>query len=62
MIIMMMMMSMSTMMMMLAVLMAMMLLVWQGFKALRAGLIADTFLEAMDVHRHRKTYEEFELR
>jgi hypothetical protein len=30
----------------------------QGFKALRAGLIADTFLEAQLLHKHKKSYDE----
>lgn len=31
----------------------------QGFKAIRAGLIADTYLEAMNVYKHKKSYDEF---
>lgn len=33
----------------------------QGYKALKAGLIADTYLEAMDVMKHKKTYKEIDV-
>ncbi|VFQ59894.1 unnamed protein product [Cuscuta campestris] len=33
-----------------------------GFRAMRAGLIADTYLEAMSVTHFKKKYEEYELR
>ncbi|KAG9457888.1 hypothetical protein H6P81_002396 [Aristolochia fimbriata] len=33
-----------------------------GFKAMRAGLVADTYLEAMSVTHFKKKYEEYELR
>ena len=32
----------------------------QGFRALKAGLIADTYLEATDVQRHKKNYSEID--
>ncbi|KAK6164113.1 hypothetical protein DH2020_000977 [Rehmannia glutinosa] len=32
-----------------------------GFRAMRAGLIADTYLEAMSVSHFKKKYEEYEL-
>ncbi|KAL3517377.1 hypothetical protein ACH5RR_019966 [Cinchona calisaya] len=35
---------------------------YTGFKAMRAGLIADTYLEAMSVIHFKKKYEEYELR
>lgn len=31
---------------------------YQGFRALKAGLITDTFLEAQHLFRHKKSYEE----
>lgn len=34
---------------------------YTGFRAMRAGLVADTFLEAMDVQRHKKSYSEYEI-
>ena len=34
---------------------------YSGFRALRAGLIADTYIEAMDVVKHKLSYDEFEL-
>ncbi|PKA52755.1 Protein PROLIFERA [Apostasia shenzhenica] len=34
---------------------------YTGFRALRAGLVADTFLEAMSVSHFKKKYEEYEL-
>ena len=30
----------------------------QGYKAMKAGLIADTYLEAMEIVRHKKSYAE----
>ncbi|CAH9053695.1 unnamed protein product [Cuscuta epithymum] len=33
-----------------------------GFRAMRAGLIADTYLEAMSVNHFKKKYEEYELK
>ncbi|KAF5194359.1 Dna replication licensing factor mcm7 [Thalictrum thalictroides] len=33
-----------------------------GFRAMRAGLVADTYLEAMSVNHFKKKYEEYELR
>ncbi|CAA6654398.1 unnamed protein product [Spirodela intermedia] len=33
-----------------------------GFRAMRAGLVADTFLEAMSVTHFKKKYEEYELK
>ncbi|KAI5435927.1 Mcm2-7 hexameric complex component [Lathyrus oleraceus] len=33
-----------------------------GFRAMRAGLVADTYLEAMFVSHFKKKYEEYELR
>ncbi|XP_071718775.1 DNA replication licensing factor MCM7-like [Rutidosis leptorrhynchoides] len=35
---------------------------YTGFRAMRAGLVADTYLEAMSVSHHKKRYEEYELR
>ncbi|KAJ4838669.1 Mcm2-7 hexameric complex component [Turnera subulata] len=35
---------------------------YTGFRALRAGLVADTFLEAMSVTHFKKKYEDYELR
>ncbi|KAH9786751.1 DNA replication licensing factor MCM7 [Citrus sinensis] len=35
---------------------------YTGFRALRAGLVADTYLEAMSVTHFKKKYEEYELR
>ncbi|XP_073151425.1 DNA replication licensing factor MCM7 [Henckelia pumila] len=35
---------------------------YTGFRAMRAGLIADTYLEAMSVTHFKKKYEEYELR
>ncbi|XP_051141605.1 DNA replication licensing factor MCM7 [Andrographis paniculata] len=35
---------------------------YTGFRAMRAGLIADTYLEAMTVTHFKKKYEEYELR
>jgi MCM P-loop domain len=34
---------------------------YTGWKALRAGLIADTYLEATYVFRHKKSYSDYEL-
>ncbi|KAL6505389.1 Mcm2-7 hexameric complex component [Orobanche gracilis] len=34
---------------------------YTGFRAMRAGLIADTYLEAMSVSHFKKKYEEYEL-
>ncbi|XP_050918926.1 DNA replication licensing factor MCM7 [Lathyrus oleraceus] len=33
-----------------------------GFRAMRTGLVADTYLEAMSVSHFKKKYEEYELR
>ncbi|KAM0954424.1 putative DNA helicase [Dioscorea sansibarensis] len=35
---------------------------YTGFRALRAGLVADTFLEAMSITHFKKKYEEYELK
>uniref|UniRef100_A0A2N9IR18 DNA replication licensing factor MCM7 n=1 Tax=Fagus sylvatica TaxID=28930 RepID=A0A2N9IR18_FAGSY len=35
---------------------------YTGFKAMRAGLVADTYLEAMSVTHFKKKYEEYEFR
>ncbi|KAK9930702.1 hypothetical protein M0R45_027731 [Rubus argutus] len=35
---------------------------YTGFRAMRAGLVADTYLEAMSVAHYKKKYEEYELR
>ncbi|OIT31050.1 PREDICTED: DNA replication licensing factor MCM7 [Nicotiana attenuata] len=35
---------------------------YTGFRAMRAGLIADTYLEAMSVTHFKKKYEDYELR
>lgn len=35
---------------------------YTGFRAMRAGLIADTYLEAMSVSHFKKKYEEYEFR
>ncbi|KAL8055532.1 hypothetical protein ABFX02_04G062300 [Erythranthe guttata] len=35
---------------------------YTGFRAMRAGLIADTYLEAMSVTHFKKKYEQYELR
>ncbi|KAK4765841.1 hypothetical protein SAY87_007483 [Trapa incisa] len=35
---------------------------YTGFRALRAGLVADTFLEAMSVKHFKKKYDEYEFR
>ncbi|XP_047310748.1 DNA replication licensing factor MCM7 [Impatiens glandulifera] len=35
---------------------------YTGFRAMRAGLVADTYLEAMSVSHFKKKYEEYELR
>nr|GMD40333.1 DNA replication licensing factor MCM7 [Ipomoea batatas] len=35
---------------------------YTGFRAMRAGLIADTYLEAMSVTHFKKKYEEYEFR
>ncbi|MBA0861234.1 hypothetical protein Goshw_025894, partial [Gossypium schwendimanii] len=35
---------------------------YTGFRAMRAGLVADTYLEAMSVTHFKKKYEEYELR
>ncbi|PIA61117.1 hypothetical protein AQUCO_00300559v1 [Aquilegia coerulea] len=35
---------------------------YTGFRAMRAGLVADTFLEAMSVNHFKKKYEEYELK
>ncbi|KAL1922785.1 DNA replication licensing factor MCM7 [Calcarisporiella thermophila] len=34
---------------------------YTGFKALRAGLLTDTYLEAQHVHQHKKQYNKMEL-
>ncbi|KAL6179738.1 hypothetical protein ACLB2K_046409 [Fragaria x ananassa] len=35
---------------------------YTGFSVMRAGVVADTYLEAMSVTRYKKKYEEYELR
>ncbi|KAL6978279.1 Mcm2-7 hexameric complex component [Sarracenia purpurea var. burkii] len=35
---------------------------YTGFRAMRAGLVADTYLEAMSVFHFKKKYEEYELK
>ncbi|OWM86098.1 DNA replication licensing factor MCM7 [Punica granatum] len=35
---------------------------YTGFRAMRAGLVADTYLEAMSVNHFKKKYDEYELR
>ncbi|KAJ3681333.1 hypothetical protein LUZ60_015822 [Juncus effusus] len=35
---------------------------YTGFRAMRAGLVADTYLEAMSVTHFKKKYEEYELK
>ncbi|KAI4301496.1 hypothetical protein L6164_034771 [Bauhinia variegata] len=35
---------------------------YTGYRAMRAGLVADTYLEAMSVTHFKKKYEEYELR
>ncbi|OEL23179.1 DNA replication licensing factor MCM7, partial [Dichanthelium oligosanthes] len=35
---------------------------YYGFRAMRAGLVADTYLEAMSVTHFKKKYEEYELK
>ncbi|KAF9606173.1 hypothetical protein IFM89_023599 [Coptis chinensis] len=35
---------------------------YMGFRAMRAGLVADTYLEAMSVNHFKKKYEEYELK
>ncbi|XP_076900447.1 DNA replication licensing factor MCM7 [Bidens hawaiensis] len=35
---------------------------YTGFRAMRAGLVADTYLEAMSVSHFKKKYEEYELK
>ncbi|KAJ8623352.1 hypothetical protein MRB53_031881 [Persea americana] len=35
---------------------------YTGFRAMRAGLVADTFLEAMSVTHFKKKYEEYDLK
>ncbi|KAL8515924.1 hypothetical protein ACS0TY_014575 [Phlomoides rotata] len=35
---------------------------YTGFRAMRAGLIADTYLEAMSVSHFKKKYEDYDLR
>ncbi|KAH9609126.1 hypothetical protein KSS87_004492 [Heliosperma pusillum] len=35
---------------------------YTGFRAMRAGLVADTYLEAMSVTHFKRKYEEYELR
>ncbi|KAF8392266.1 hypothetical protein HHK36_022608 [Tetracentron sinense] len=35
---------------------------YTGFRAMRAGLVADTYLEAMSVTHFKKKYEDYELR
>lgn len=32
---------------------------YQGFRAMKAGLIADTFLQAQHIFRHKKGYDEW---
>ena len=32
---------------------------YAGFKAMRAGLITDTYLEAQSVEKHKKSYVDF---
>ncbi|CAM9841099.1 unnamed protein product, partial [Sphacelaria rigidula] len=34
---------------------------YQGFRAMKAGLIADTFLQAQHIFRHKKGYDEMEV-
>ncbi|KAH0562260.1 Mcm2-7 hexameric complex component [Trichoglossum hirsutum] len=34
---------------------------YTGFKAIRAGLLTDTYLEAQHVHQHKKAYEDLPL-
>ena len=34
---------------------------YTGFKAIRAGLLTDTYLEAQHVHQHKKAYEELAI-
>ncbi|EGG14151.1 MCM family protein [Cavenderia fasciculata] len=34
---------------------------YTGHKAIRAGLLADTYVEAMEIRQHKKTYEQLEL-
>ncbi|CAB4291936.1 unnamed protein product [Prunus armeniaca] len=34
---------------------------YTGYRAMRAGLVADTYLEAMSITHHKKRYEEYEL-
>lgn len=31
---------------------------YSGFRAMKAGLIADTFLQAQHIFRHKKSYDE----
>ncbi|KAJ9547596.1 hypothetical protein OSB04_020139 [Centaurea solstitialis] len=35
---------------------------YTGFRAMRAGLVADTYLEAMSISHFKKKYEEYELK
>uniref|UniRef100_A0ACD5YJN3 Uncharacterized protein n=2 Tax=Avena sativa TaxID=4498 RepID=A0ACD5YJN3_AVESA len=35
---------------------------YHGFRAMRAGLVADTYLEAMSITHFKKKYEEYELK
>ncbi|KAL6177055.1 hypothetical protein ACLB2K_053687 [Fragaria x ananassa] len=37
-------------------------ILYTGFRAMRAGLVADTYLEATSVTHYKKKYEEYELR
>lgn len=34
---------------------------YTGFRAMRAGLVADTFLEAMSITHFKKKYEEYAI-
>ena len=34
---------------------------YTGFRAMRAGLVADTFLEAMSITHFKKKYEEYDI-
>ena len=34
---------------------------YQGFKAMRSGLLADTYLEALDVHQFKESFSEYSI-
>lgn len=34
---------------------------YQGYKGVRAGLLADTYLEAMRINQHKKSYADYVL-